>query len=120
METSKKLLSYSLDGNVIVSEHYPYIVVDTASCICYKCKSSVQVKAAIEKIYREDSDVVISEMLESIEVHGMSIADTVSFYADVMKEYEGDHVIRLFYEQCSMDLWDEIEKEEQNNHLTFL
>lgn len=107
-------------GMTSLTDEYPYLVVDTNTTHTYSCQSIGDIHAAIKLIHVRDSEVVMGEMLESIEIHGTTITETVEIYAEILRVYEGDTVCRIFFEQGSTELFEQIEAEEQNDHLIIL
>lgn len=62
--------------------------------ITFNCEDAGDVETAIIEEY-ERFDLCIAELLESIAIHGLSVIETVTVYANLMKQIENDEVVRF-------------------------
>lgn len=55
------------------------------------------IEQAVELVLEEykKSDVCIGELFASIEIHGLSVEDTVKVYAQLYEQIEGDEICRV-------------------------
>lgn len=79
----------------LITYNEPNVYLETLDGITFDCKPTIDdvVEAIIEE--HERHDVIIGENLESLKIHGLTIAEVVKVYAILYGKFEEDRVIRI-------------------------